>query len=132
VQLELRTEAQGMLLRLVQGERITIVAIGPFALGESMVRLPPAPPAERVTLAAEHRSTISVSTDRQAMPSTSLEPAASPEYLLLVLSDRAPDSAVTRRIGTIPGFDPATAAHDLTEYLVGRQSPMWAGYLARR
>ena len=133
VQLDLRTEAQGMLLRLAQGEPITIVAIGPFAAGESLVRLPPAPPAEHVVIPAPERSgTISVTTNREATPSPGLPRLVVPEYLLLVLSDRAPDSTVIRRIRSIPGFDPETAAHDLTEYLVGRQSPMWAGYLARR
>jgi hypothetical protein len=132
VQLELRIEAQGMLLRLVEGEPITIVAVGPFTAGESVVRLPPAPPAERVTFATEHRATITVSTTRQPAPVATGPRAPAREYLLLVLSDHSPDSVVTRRIGTIPGFDPATAAHDLSEYLVGRQSPMWAGYLARR
>ena len=132
VQLELRAAAQGMLLRLAQGEPITIVAVGPFAAGESVVRLQPTASIEGVAPAPEHPATISVSTNREAMPATGLPLAAPPEYLLLVLSDRAPDSTVIRRIRSIPGFDPATAAHDLTEYLVGRQSPMWAGYLARR
>lgn len=130
IQLDLRTRAHGMLLRLVEGEPITIVAVGPFAAGESMVRLPPAPRVERAIAAPERPATIAVSTSRQVM--TPELRAAPPEYLLLVLSDRAPDATVTRRIGSIPGFDPATAAHDLTEFLVGRQSPMWAGYLARR
>jgi hypothetical protein len=178
VRLELRTESQGMLLRLVEGEPITIVAVGPFAAGESIVRLPAAAPPERVEASADRPGVLSntgvrntdimrtssclksqgegpgaapippgtptvngqptvdpgicVSTTRRPPITASVLRAPAREYLLLVLSDRAPDSIVTGRIGTIPGFDPATAAHDLAEYLVGRQSPMWAGYLARR
>jgi len=196
VQLDLRVEAQGMLLRLAEGQPIHIVAVGPFAAGESVVRLPPEPP-ERVTVAwgqpvrqsdedqAERQRTIDratcmqsqaavqrqatrqgpassppadpntpqpaptspygsgantgdiagicVSTSRLAGPRTTSVLRAPPrEYLLLILTDHAIDSTVTRRIAAIPGFDPSTAAHDLSEYLVGRHSPMWAGYFARR
>lgn len=133
VRLDLRTEAQGMLLRLAQGEPITIVAVGPFAAGESVVRLPPAqPPAARAAPAPQRSTSIAVRTNRQAPPAADPPREAPQEYLLLVLCDRTPDSAVTDRIRRVPGFDPVTAAHDLTEFLVGRQSPMWAGYLARR
>jgi hypothetical protein len=174
VHLDLRTESHGLLLRLVEGEPIIIVAVGPFAAGASVVRLAPMPPPVRAQAGAgrpassnegpwdsdvmrngggclrsagEERggpppppgappgggappapAAICVSTVRS--PATAGEPVR--EYLLLVLTDRPPDSLVTRRIRTIPGFDPATAAHDLAEYLVGRQSPMWAGYLVRR
>jgi hypothetical protein len=136
VQLDLKTESQGMLLRLAEGQPITIVAIGPFAAGLSTVRIPPEPSGERVTPAPGRpvsRVEVAVPTTlRREVPIGSTEAVRAPrEYLLLVLSDRPIDSTVTRRIGTIPGFDPATAAHDLPEFLVGRRSPMWAGYLAR-
>jgi hypothetical protein len=138
VQLDLKTESQGMLLRLAEGQPITIVAIGPFAAGISTVRIPPEPTVERVTVTSGRRSSsadlaVTTTTRRDApMRSTDIVRAPPREYLLLVLSDRPIDSTVTSRIGTIPGFDPATAAHDLPEFLVGRRSPMWAGYLARR
>ncbi|MFI5280473.1 MAG: hypothetical protein ACHQU1_08260 [Gemmatimonadales bacterium] len=178
LQLDLRTEAQGMVLRLVEHEPITIVAVGPFAAGQSVVRLPPSLGPQRVqvrtdpttavpgnptqtdiamTAACLHAqgegsrgpaparpgtatvngqptvtSDICVRTVRTAPTTTTVLRAPPREYLLLVLSDQAPDSTVISRIRSIPGFDPATAAHDLAEYLVGRQSPMWAGYLARR
>src|SRR5260221_14070283 len=64
IHLDLRTEAQGMLLRLVPGEPITIVAIGPFAAGESVVRVTPSPPSERALPAPERSTTIAVSTAR--------------------------------------------------------------------
>ena len=138
VQLDLKVESQGMLLRLAEGQPITIVAIGPFAAGLSTVRIPPEPTGERVTLAPGRptsRIDVAVPTTlRREAPagSTDVVRAPPPEFLLLVLSDRPIDSTVTNRIGTIPGFDPATAAHDLPEFLVGRRSPMWAGYLTRR
>src|SRR5258708_18796567 len=112
IHLELRTGAQGMLLRLAPGEPITIVAVGPFAAGESVVRLQPALPAERLAAATEHSPTIAVSTDRQAPRLSSPTRDVLPEYLLLVLSDRAPDSIAIGRIRSIPGFDAATAPHD--------------------
>src|SRR5947209_20237261 len=43
VQLDLKSASQGMLLRLVEGQPITIVAIGPFAAGLSTVRIAPEP-----------------------------------------------------------------------------------------
>jgi hypothetical protein len=178
LQLDLRTEAQGMILRLVEHEPITIVAVGPFAAGQSVVRLPPELGPQRfqvttnpgspgstnpaqtdmaMTAACLHAqgegsrgpatarpgtatvngqptvtSDICIRTARTAPTTTTVLRAPPREYLLLVLSDRSPDSTVIGRIGRVPGFDPATAAHDLAEYLVGRQSPMWAGYLVRR
>lgn len=63
----------------------------------------------------------------------SLPRAPAREYLLLVLSDQPLDTAdIARRLAAMPAPVPATAAHDVAEYLVGRRSPMWAGYLARR
>jgi len=181
VRLDLKTEAQGMLLRLVEGQPIAVVAVGPFAAGESVVRIPPQPGPERVRVTEGHapgdaevaaaqaaaeresahcmaveaeRNRIDPSratptrggasystsscgngvalTTQRAVRSTTILRAAPREYLLLVVCDQPIDTAIARRIGTIPGFDPATAAHDLPEFLVGRRSPMWAGYLARR
>jgi hypothetical protein len=178
LQLDLRTEAQGMILRLAENEPITIAAVGPFAAGQSVVRLPPTLGPQRVQVRTDATSgpinpdqtdiamtssclkaqgegrtgmsapgAASVNGQPTVLPSgicvrtvrtqptpatTSVLRAPPREYLLLVLADRAPDSTVISRIRSIPGFDPATAAHDLAEFLVGRQTPMWAGYLARR
>jgi len=136
VQLDLKTGSQGMLLRLVEGQPITIVAIGPFAAGLSTVRIAPEPtgsaPVTRERPTNRLAVAVVTTTRRDAAPPSADAAPPPPEFLLLVLSDQPIDSTVTRRIGGIPGFDPATAAHDLAEYLVGRRSPMWAGYLARR
>jgi hypothetical protein len=86
-------------------------------------------------MAATRRGECSTIRARAEQPprTTTVLRAPAPEYLLLVLSDQPLDSAdLGRRLAELPPFDVATAAHDVAEYLVGRRSPMWAGYLARR
>ena len=55
-----------------------------------------------------------------------------PEFLLLVVSDSTfTNEDISQRLVTVRRFQLATVAHDLPEFLVGRRTAMWAGYLVR-
>jgi hypothetical protein len=55
------------------------------------------------------------------------------DYILFVVSDSVVTAdQLEQRLHTVRAFDFETIAHDLSEYLVGRRTPMWAGYLIAR
>jgi hypothetical protein len=55
------------------------------------------------------------------------------DYILFVVSDTVVTAGqLEERLNTVRVFGFETIAHDLPEYLVGRRTPMWAGYLVAR
>ena len=53
-------------------------------------------------------------------------------FLLMIVSDSAfTADEIGQRLNTIRQFHLETVVHDLPEYLVGRRTAMWAGYLVR-